>query len=105
MAIETSPVHIEAMLCELLQLAREGKGESTFSGEPRDSTEPTRLSCVLSPNGPANEGAARTTFSDEPITPVKRARSESGSSCGRADSTGTSEGINENSECMKGRIY
>ncbi|KZP10048.1 hypothetical protein FIBSPDRAFT_900021 [Athelia psychrophila] len=96
MTVEKSLVRIEAMLCELLQLAREDEGESTFSAGPRTTSKMTRSESISPRNGPASEEDTRLSFADEPNTVVKRARSASGSSCEQTDSTGTSEGIDEN---------
>lgn len=101
MTVEKSLVRIEAMLCELLQLARDDDGESTFSAGPGLTSKTTRSKSISSRNGPASEEDTRSSFGDEPNTTMKRARSASGSSHEQTDSTGTSEGIDENSECIK----
>lgn len=47
MTIEKTLVHIEAMLCEQLQLAREDKGESTFSAEPLEPAKKGRARSLM----------------------------------------------------------
>lgn len=47
LTIEDTLVRIEAMLCELLQLAREDERESTFSAEPLSPAIKTRASSIV----------------------------------------------------------
>lgn len=51
MTIEKSLARIEAMLCELIEMAREQEGESTASAEPRGSLKRVRSHCGSSPDG------------------------------------------------------
>lgn len=91
---------IETMLNELLHIAREDRGESTFSDEPTGPTNPTGSRSITERTKSASEEHKQLIYSGEPSTGIKRPQSASGSSRGQTDTTGSSEGIDKNSESI-----